>query len=254
MTEKTQWEKLREPFPEEMIGKLPRVWCKSCSENKTQRHCPQHEIKKCNVCGNKITEAHLHLDYVGHAATTDRLLQVDPQWTWEPVAFTAEGAPLVTKDGLWIKLTICGVTRYGCGDGASVKECIGDAIRNAAMRFGVALDLWAKEDLHSQDSDDKPAAEQAAPAAPGEGGTDGNQPSAPGALPPVDVDPRVELLKLIESKGGDIKSAGEAYDQAVRQPRFADWLRAQRDWWEAQPVQSDFAKKATAAQKTRAAA
>src|SRR5690606_32615245 len=42
---------------------------------------------------------------------------------------------------------ICGVTRIGVGDGKSAKECIGDAIRNAAMRFGVALDLWAKEAL-----------------------------------------------------------------------------------------------------------
>ena len=37
--------------------------------------------------------------------------------------------------------------RIGVGDGKSAKECIGDAIRNAAMRFGVALDLWAKDDL-----------------------------------------------------------------------------------------------------------
>jgi hypothetical protein len=48
---------------------------------------------------------------------------------------------------LWIRLTICGVTRIGVGDGKSLKECIGDAIRNAAMRFGMALDLWAKETL-----------------------------------------------------------------------------------------------------------
>ena len=30
-----------------------------------------------------------------------------------------------------------------------MKERIGDAIRNAAMRFGVALDLWSKEELES---------------------------------------------------------------------------------------------------------
>jgi hypothetical protein len=36
-----------------------------------------------------------------------------------------------------------------------MKEKIGDAIRNAAMRFGVALDLWAKIDLHVDD-DGKP--------------------------------------------------------------------------------------------------
>ena len=87
------------------------------------------------------------LDFVGHAVTTDRLLSVDPEWTWEPVAFGPDGLPaFTTGKGLWIRLTVCGVTRYGFGDGPTVKECIGDAIRNAAMRFGVALDLWTKEE------------------------------------------------------------------------------------------------------------
>jgi len=107
---------LRAPFPESAIGKLPK--------------------------------AGVQLDYVGHAATTDRLLTVDPDWTWEPFATTADGLPLISGGGLWIRLTVCGVTRPGFGDGASIKEQIGDAIRNAAMRFGVAIDLWAKEDLH----------------------------------------------------------------------------------------------------------
>ena len=107
---------LRKPFPRSAIGQLPKGGAK--------------------------------LDYVGHAATTDRLLAVDPEWTWEPVAFDANGLPAFSAGkGLWIRLTVCGVTRYGFGDGTSIKECIGDAIRNAAMRFGVALDLWGKEEL-----------------------------------------------------------------------------------------------------------
>ena len=89
-----------------------------------------------------------HLDFVGHAATTDRLLTVDPEWSWEPMALDQYGSPQMDRDGnLWIRLTVCGVTRIGVGDGSSMKEKIGDAIRNAAMRFGVALDLWAKENL-----------------------------------------------------------------------------------------------------------
>jgi hypothetical protein len=148
-----QAKKLRAPFPDEQVGKLPRVWCKACSENKQQRHCGQHSLVNCQVCGNKITEAHLHLDYVGHAATTDRLLQVDPNWTWQPMAVGPNGEPLVTNGGLWITLTICDVTRPGFGDGKNPKEIIGDAIRNAAMRFGVALDLWAKEDLNGSAGD-----------------------------------------------------------------------------------------------------
>jgi len=90
----------------------------------------------------------VEIDFVGHAATTDRLLSVDPEWTWEPFAVSEYGLPVFDNaGGLWIKLTVCGVTRLGYGDGPNPKEVIGDAIRNAAMRFGVALDLWAKEDL-----------------------------------------------------------------------------------------------------------
>jgi hypothetical protein len=85
-------------------------------------------------------------------------LQVDPEWTWEPMAYDEYGLPLISNGGLWIKLTVAGVTRPGWGDGKNVKEMIGDAIRNAAMRFGVALDLWAKEDLRG----DEAAAEGAA--------------------------------------------------------------------------------------------
>lgn len=107
---------LRKPFPKESIGQLPK--------------------------GGVL------LDFVGHAAVTDRLLTVDPEWTWEPLAVDDRGLPVLDHAGnLWIRLTICGVTRIGVGDGKSAKECIGDALRNAAMRFGVALDLWAKENL-----------------------------------------------------------------------------------------------------------
>ena len=95
------------------------------------------------------------LAYVGHAALTDRLLSVDPLWTWEPVANDSRGLPLLDESGgLWIRLTICGVTRLGYGDAGDKKGCnamkerIGDALRNAAMRFGAALDLWHKGELH----------------------------------------------------------------------------------------------------------
>jgi hypothetical protein len=98
----------------------------------------------------KLPKAGVMLDYVGHAATTDRLLAVDPDWSWEPMARDERGLPALDEEGnLWITLTVCGVTRPGVGDGKTSKERIGDAIRNAAMRFGVALDLWAKEDLQS---------------------------------------------------------------------------------------------------------
>ena len=38
--------------------------------------------------------------------------------------------------------------------GSAPQVSIGDAIRNAGMRFGMALDLWHKGDLHADDGDE----------------------------------------------------------------------------------------------------
>lgn len=150
-TKPTGLELLREPFPIEAVSKLPK--------NVAKDGQPSH----CNVCGGYHRSAGIHLDYIGHATVTDRLLSVDPQWNWEPVAVDESGLPVFSDNGrgLWIRLTILGVTRLGYGSVESgkaeaVKELIGDAIRNAAMRFGVALDLWSKSDLESQVSDTPP--------------------------------------------------------------------------------------------------
>jgi hypothetical protein len=103
---------------------------------------------------NQIPKGGIQLDYVGHAALTKRLLETDLEWSWEPFAVGEDGLPkLDDKGGLWIRLTVCGITRIGYGDAGNskgtnaVKEAIGDALRNAGMRFGAALDLWHKGDL-----------------------------------------------------------------------------------------------------------
>lgn len=148
---------LRRPFEPHQISKLPKPTAKREDMDKLPK-------ANCTVCGGyHATSRIIHLDYVGHAALTDRLLDADPMWTWEPVAFR-DGLPaLDANGGLWIKLTVGGVTRLGYGSadgkkgGDAVKELIGDALRNAAMRFGAALDLWHKGDLHLDTEDEKPA-------------------------------------------------------------------------------------------------
>lgn len=116
---------LRQPFPANQISYLPKGGAK--------------------------------LAYVGHAALTDRLLDADPAWAWEPLAMAPSGLPVMDEmGGMWIRLTVCGVTRLGYGHagtktgGDAIKEVIGDALRNAAMRFGAALDLWHKGELHAE--------------------------------------------------------------------------------------------------------
>lgn len=108
------------------------------------------------------------LDFVGHAAVTQRLLEIDPTWNWEPVAFDADGLPKFDeRGGLWIRLTVAGVTRLGYGEPQGsdpydkTKGSIGNAIRNAAMRFGVALDLWSKDDISTTFAAPRPVASDA---------------------------------------------------------------------------------------------
>lgn len=137
-------EALRAPVPDEWVGKKPVNVAK------------EGQAGACNVCHGYHRRASTHLDYLGHAAVTQRLLDIDPEWYWEPVAWTEEGLPrfLVSGGnivGMWIKLHVAGMTRLGFGDadgkgatGAAVKEIIGDGIRNAAMRFGLGLELWHK--------------------------------------------------------------------------------------------------------------
>jgi len=145
---------LRQPFPPNQISKLCRA---------TKRDNPKG---KCNVCGGWHGLPAIALDYVGHAALTDRLLDADPNWTWEPLSMSPEGLPVMDPfGGMWIRLTVCGVTRLGYGHagdktgGDAIKEIIGDALRNAAMRFGAALDLWHKGDLHAHEEAGEESAE-----------------------------------------------------------------------------------------------
>ena len=154
--------KMREPFPAHQISKLPK-------ETKQQKEAREQNRSlgiSCKVCGGWHHKDTIHLDYVGHAALTDRLLDVDPMWFWEPVSYGDDGLPKFDNTGgLWIRLHICGHSRLGYGHAASAtfkdigsreKEVIGDALRNAAMRFGAALDLWHKGDLHIDEEDKTP--------------------------------------------------------------------------------------------------
>jgi hypothetical protein len=149
--------KMREPFAPNQIGKLPKESKKQREEREQNRNLGFN----CPICKGWHHKNAVHLDYVGHAAATDRLLDADPSWNWEPVAWTDQGEPKFDPiGGMWIRLTVCGVTRLGYGNadkkamadaGSREKEVIGDAIRNAAMRFGAGLEMWHKGDLHGPD-------------------------------------------------------------------------------------------------------
>ena len=104
----------------------------------------------------------IHVPFIGHAAVTDRLNRVDPQWNYRPFAIADDGTPKIrvyqeessskARLILWIWLKVLDVERPGVGDvwadddtDSPEKILISDAIRNAAMRFGVGLELWRKD-------------------------------------------------------------------------------------------------------------
>ena len=106
----------------------------------------------CDVCGGYHGLPAIHLDYMGHAEIALALIAVDPLWTWEPLGIE-DGLPVITKEGnrlvMWARLTVCGKSLIGvgtceAGKGDPEKELIGDFLRNAAMRFGIATKLWSK--------------------------------------------------------------------------------------------------------------
>jgi hypothetical protein len=103
----------------------------------------------------KLPRGGQSLDFVGHADITKMLIEVDSEWTWEPVAFDADGLPAYrVENGMahmagW--MTIHGVRRLGIGSVMAnkpdlFKELASDYLRNAAMRFGFCLSLWTKQE------------------------------------------------------------------------------------------------------------
>ena len=228
---------LRAEFGAEHVGKLPKITCGACSKA-SGRCCNDHNKAKCRECDNYITERHTHLDYVGHGAVRDRLLKVDPMWQWEPLRFNeSDGMPTFAYDdrgnpvSFWIKLTVCGVTRLGVGTCPSnqadaEKVLIGDALRNAAMSFGVALDLWIKG--HAEDDERRSITSTAPDRRRREQRNGQARPAAPanGDAPPPHGEPAAPVTERDVAQAAD-SAFSKWGDQAPKghKTRVKDYLR-----------------------------
>lgn len=223
--------RLREPFPAAEIRYLPRVWCGTCRDMKGA--CKNHQRMKCQKCRNNISSAHIDLAYVGHAEATNRLLNIDPAWSWEPVALDEKGLPQHDHNGgLWIRLTVCGVTRLGYGNaegkrgGDAVKEIIGDAIRNAGMRFGMALDLWTSSDLEIAEDGPKDAPARPEPTPQGQASGPESDPT-PASAAPAAMPERQRPGAMPPAGPSERQTALDAMWAAARDAAFVDGLPAQ---------------------------
>jgi hypothetical protein len=110
---------------------------------------------------NKLPKGGITLDFVGHADVTKTLIEVDPLWTWQPVAWDDNGMPKIhVANGvatMWGIMTVHGKQMLGVATVQAnkpdlYKELASDFIRNAAMRFGLFLSLWTKSEWEDASS------------------------------------------------------------------------------------------------------
>jgi len=103
----------------------------------------------------KLPKGGVALDFVGHADVNKALIEIDPLWTWQPVAWDDDGMPKIkVANGIatmWGIMTLHGKQMLGVATVQAnkpdlYKELASDFIRNAAMRFGVYLSLWTKSE------------------------------------------------------------------------------------------------------------
>jgi hypothetical protein len=91
------------------------------------------------------------MSYISHGLVTERLNDADPDWSVERIATHTyvDGSGALHCAGVELALTVGGVTRVEAGgpqrqDGFTneIKNAYSDALKRAAMRFGVALGMW----------------------------------------------------------------------------------------------------------------
>ena len=113
----------------------------------------QYAIPDPKIVGT-IPRNGVNISYVSHADITKILIEIDPNWNWQPVAWDNGRPAIHVENGtatMWATLTLLGKSMLGVGSVRAdkqdhEKELIGDFLRNASMRFGIALSLWSKQD------------------------------------------------------------------------------------------------------------
>ena len=133
-----------------------------------------HAVPDPKIVG-KLPKGNTTLDFVGHADITRILIEIDPHWRLVPIAWE-NGRPAVNivndMATMWFEMTLLGQARLAIGTAKANsmdldKVLYGDALRNGAMRFGIGLSLWTKqewEDLNHH-APAKPAPKQTGTAA-----------------------------------------------------------------------------------------
>ena len=113
----------------------------------------QYAVPDPKIVGT-IPRNGVSLSYVSHADVCRILIEVDPLWSWQPIEWVNGRPAMNVENGtatMWGTLTLLGKSMIGVGSVRAdkqdyEKEVVGDFLRNASMRFGIAISLWSKQD------------------------------------------------------------------------------------------------------------
>ena len=102
----------------------------------------------------KLPKGGVQLDFVGHADITRILIEIDPHWRLVPIAWDNGRPEMHVVNGMatcWFEMTLLGTARLAVGTAKeNTPDCdkivYGDALRNGAMRYGIGLSLWTKQE------------------------------------------------------------------------------------------------------------
>ena len=151
------------------------------------------------------------MSYVGHADITRILISVDPHWRLVPIAWE-NGRPAcnIVNDmaTMWFELTLLGTSRLAIGTAKANafdldKQLYGDALRNGAMRFGISLNLWTKNEW--EELDHNPAPSKPRPTAAANAPEQAPKQSKPKTLTPLSQPQIDQFTAACETKGIDPK-------------------------------------------------
>jgi len=170
----------------------------------------------------KLPKGGAQLDFVGHADITRILIEVDPCWRWLPIGWE-DGRPKIHVENgiatMWGELTLLGQARLGVGSCRADKqdldkELVSDFLRNAAMRFGIALSLWTKQEW--EDLGGKPSA-PAPKVIPARKPAEQDTPATSEAI--------AKFLKACDDAGIDYEQVADAADVDLTKATKSDMLK-----------------------------
>jgi hypothetical protein len=101
--------------------------------------------------------------YIDSRLARERLFDIDPEWTAEysyAATYTGDPCGFQFYTPIECRLTVLGVTRTGVGQSATkspsantVKSAYSDALKRAAVEFGIGAYLYAFKQFYAQEKD-----------------------------------------------------------------------------------------------------